>query len=58
MTEQTTKLGQKRMIDGVLHVCVEDNGDRGVWMAMIKDMAIKPTAVYSDEAIADCKIIN
>ncbi len=50
-------VGQQRIIDGVLHTCTEHNTDRGFWTAEIHGMKIKPSILYHDSAIQDCKVV-
>jgi hypothetical protein len=41
-----SRVGKQYLIDGQLHICLEDNGDRGLFQ-FVSDMPINPTAVYS-----------
>jgi len=55
---QETKLGQKRMIDDVVCICIEDNGDRGFWESQLEGFTFKPVSMYHDEQIEDCPVIE
>jgi predicted Zn-ribbon and HTH transcriptional regulator len=49
-----SRVGEHFLVDGVDHICIEDNGDRGKFEAQVK-MAIKPTYVWRFADIENSK---
>jgi hypothetical protein len=59
LKKQSNREGKIYLVDGSNHICVEDNGDRGIFQAtgkLVANMSIKPTTVARFEDVQETPV--